>query len=628
MNVVASLALFKTFIDKDKDYVDAYIPLVATLINQRKYDNLIFKDVCRDFYEYFGIRVPNHPMLEIFNRLKRENLIFKKDNELHVNFKDISKYDVSENIQANIKKQELLYKELIAFAKEKLALIISEEKAEKIFLSYLNDKDLDLLFLSSEKSMIEKVEVSKKDKYLINKFILFTYQSNKVVFQYIIDAIIGFFFAHSIFYATISKTSKYLKNTQVFFDTSFMIRLLGGEGRELEDVNKTFIDLLRRKKIKVKLFSHTFDEVIGIVNDARNWIDKAGYDPTRASPTLRYFKSNEYGKSDIDIFLFNVNNKLKRNNVEVVNTPNPEFNKEHQIDEKGLFDQIVKIYTSTNPYFIVEEKKFTIDRDVKSISAVIKLREGKKPIKIEDIDNIFITANSSLAFAGKIFEYKESKSKFIPACVTEIFWGTALWADSVNVFEEYSVKKVIAISIAALQPDHGILKKFISAVDRLRQDKKISEDEYYFLRTHSTVLRMLEDKSMGDPDAITIKTPEEILFEIKDEIRRKTELQLFAEKEEHESTKRNLKSSVKENERIKQKLTQLADKLGSFVAYTIFITLSVMFIFSFLNSAKIIHVTNVLISWLLIIFYGVCTIMARLLGLNIKNTQVPFASAT
>ncbi|MFA6483580.1 MAG: hypothetical protein WCW62_13445, partial [Bacteroidales bacterium] len=70
-----SLAIIRTNWEQlGKDYIENYVPLLATLIKKKNYKEISadqIKSICSDFKDEFGLVIPSNPMLTILNRLSK-----------------------------------------------------------------------------------------------------------------------------------------------------------------------------------------------------------------------------------------------------------------------------------------------------------------------------------------------------------------------------------------------------------------------------------------------------------------------------------------------------------------------------------------------------------------------------
>ena len=93
---------------------------------------------------------------------------------------------------------------------------------------------------------------------------------------------------------------------------------------------------------------------------------------------------------------------------------------------------------------------------------------------------------------------------------------------------------------SAIQPSDALIKKYLAEIEKLKADDRISNDDYYLLRTHRVSLNLLETKSMGDPDAIDATSTEEILDSIIQSISGKEAKRRTDEIQTHPKTKNKL----------------------------------------------------------------------------------------
>jgi hypothetical protein len=72
-STIASLAILKVNWDYlKKDYIESFVPFVATLIKTRKYPTVEVNTLCEDFSRDYGLIIPFHPMMSILKRAKKK----------------------------------------------------------------------------------------------------------------------------------------------------------------------------------------------------------------------------------------------------------------------------------------------------------------------------------------------------------------------------------------------------------------------------------------------------------------------------------------------------------------------------------------------------------------------------
>lgn len=563
---ISSLAVLKVLWDHyKKDYIENFVPFIATLINRKDYKEIRIEQICKDFEEEFGLKIPYYPMITILNRATKRKIIKKqfgkfvpvKDNLINYDFTDVSRKQIS--------KQNEVLRKFKEFCKEQYDEDITDEQAEKSFISYLKNHDLEILFATQEKSSLPNVTSSKHELFLINKFIEYTYETGSDIFDFIVEIAIGHILANAIFYnMELKKFEGKLKNIHFYFDTRFILRLSGVEGEARKKAYSDFIKILNQQEAALFIFEHTYEEISGILERCRKWINNPGYDPSKASITLKYFIEQGYTESDIDRFLsIKFPGTLSLYSIKVIEPPDPDQYRHYQIDEIKLHDYIADIYN------IEEwEKDFTIQKDINSISAINRLRRNGRPRSIREAKYLFITTNSALAFANRKFEISQLNNGndfWIPACSTDVFIGTLIWLQSPSKTLDINKRKIIADAYAALQPDNTFLKKLVSESERLMKDGKISEKESYVLRTYVIARNLLMEKTKGEPDNFNEYTLLEILEEIKREGSKEFEEKYLLERKKRKDTEEKLEKE----EVFKQIVEKRVNKLSKTISWVV-----------------------------------------------------------
>jgi hypothetical protein len=583
---IASLAILKVNWDHlQRDYIENFVPFIATLITIKDYKVIDVNKIIEDFPSEYGLIIPYHPMMTILTRAKKRGIITKirgREDKFAPVKEKIVKFEFSNLAKEQQRKQEKVISKFIDFVNKNYNVVLNREDAESALMSFLKEHDLEVLFAAQQSTILPPVKSSKKGKFLIYSFIKNASESEPEVFSFITDIAIGHILASALLYNEFDKFEGKLKGLNFYFDTRIILRLLGVEGKERKNAYIEFLKILSEERANLFLLQHTYDETTDILKDCLRWVENPQYDSSLASPALKYFVQNNYKASDVERFIVNVDNELEEYGISVVEPIDPNKDQIYQIDEHKLHEIIVNIYKERDEYFHELSKVYTIQRDIKSISTIYTLRKGKRPRTIKQAGSIFLTTNSGLAFANRKFEISEKDESFsIPACLTDIFIGTLVWLQSPAKVTIINEKKIIADCYAALQPNDLLIKKFLGEVDKLKNDGKINDDEYYLLRAHRVVMNLLEEKTMGDPDVFTDKTAEEILEEVEGRIKKEAEEKYLEEKERHVKTleekeivERNLAAVIKTKEEIETNIEKRAKQLSSLIGWVIFVVIT------------------------------------------------------
>lgn len=570
-----SLALLKILLDQlDQDrnissYLDIYIPMVVELFKKRKIKSFKRNEIdqlIRMFYEEYGLKIPFYPMLTIINRminlgyLKAISIGQREPVQIIPNYEIIDQTEFDLSSKNFDTKFDLLIHDYITFANEKHDIQLSDEQAYNHILLVLNDHDLDIAFINREEISIlpKQEEESKVNRNLFYDFIKTLFEDNSPKFELVNDIVFGHIIASTILFTKIKPINSIKRKTTFFLDTGILFGLFGLNGKQEQEVYSDFVHLLQDNDGTVKIFEHTYQEFINIVDSCVQWIDNPNFDASKASKALLYFRSEGYHYSDVELFIKKFPEKLISIGIETEDLPDPNMNIDFQMDEYEFQRNLIQLYLEKDPNFDEEEKEETINYDVKSISAIFKRRRGKVPRNIDDCNVLFVTRNSTLAYASKLHEnnYPNHDNFYIPTAVTDVFLGTILWLsspDNINL-EDFTKKQLISHCYAAMNPTKRTFTLFLNKVNELKQDGSLSEDDIIYLETSSEARRLLQEKTLGDATKITSKTPIEILNEVQLDAERKA-------KDEFTPILNNLESKNKElSETVEQKQKEIVEK--------------------------------------------------------------------
>ena len=421
--------------------------------------------------------------------------------------------------------QEQKYRKVIesfiGYSKETYNESINAENADRIFIAFLKDHDLDVLFASNtvEQTILPDVTTSNVERFLINSFVKYLHEKDPEIFNFIVDISIGHIIANTLLYRDYEKFQGKLSGNY-YLDIGLLFSLMGTNGIEKKVAYKEFADLLLLNGAKLFVFRHTLDEFMGILENCMKRVESRDFEPFRASRALIFFRENGFTSSDVERFILGVSDELEKLKITLIDVPLPMKDVNYQIGEDELTKLIVEVYKEKDPNFDETEKDYTIYQDVRSISAIYKLRRGEKPVKLSEAKHIFITTNSSLAYASKQYEIKSSVTDyfFIPASLTDVFLGTLIWLRSPSKVSEINEKRLIANCYAALQPSKPLLKKFISEVEKLNASGEVSEEDVIILKESRVARNLLQEETLSDLSRFTDRTVTEILEELKTRI--------------------------------------------------------------------------------------------------------------
>lgn len=605
-----SLAIIRTNWEQlQKDYIENYVPLVASLIFKKKYNEISFErleTICKDFEIEFGLVLPSNPMLTILNRLSKRKYIIRKHGRFLPDFEKLSNIDISKNSSKLLREFEKFIKALAEFINEKHALKIDIIELEAGLINFLKKHDLELLFAAEDISILPQVKISKKIDYLISDFISVVYRSEPEFFKYILNLSIGHAISSTILYKEFNSYSGKLKGLNIYFDTPFIMNLLGFSGEFKKKLAIELLSFARKEQANLYILEITKGEIDANLREALKAFEKGKTNPRRGSLTFRNCLAHNITYSDVENIYVGLPDILEKYEITLDEVPNYDDYRKYQVDEPKLYDTITKTYNSIKHSYASDEncnmafvKQFesegkailrnskeaarkekkangqklakpelpdesklnnTIYRDVKVLSGIYRYRKGNTPRTLKDCKYLFVTTNSALALASRKFEKSEyGNMHSLPTCLTDIFLGTLIWLHSPSELININEKKLLADCYSSMAPSDELITKYLEDVKKLRKDNTITSDHYYLLRTHKTAINLLESKTFGDPKEFTSQTIQEILEELIDEIKRDVTEQLNTEVDEHDLTKEKLRSEREKHKIMKGTIEALKE---------------------------------------------------------------------
>lgn len=549
-NSVINIAILNSNI-LGNNIIEAYIPFVSTLIAVNKYTEIDIEQICKDFYEKYFFKIPAMPMKEILTRMQKKNMIYRDQRgKIIPNLDKIYETDFESEYKETLKKYENISNKYIEFSNERYNLPVSKEKAEECISKFIKANFLDTI-LNDENinEVIENIEEENisNEMYTFYKFVIYLYNTDYELFKIIQKFCMGYIVANALSLDNLSSNNIVFKNKKLFFDTNFILRLLGLEGDFYKESYKGIIEILKENNCKLYIFSHTYDEIKNILEMAKANLSKTN---ELSSEVQKYFWNNKKTEGDIVLLISTLDKKLNNLGIFISKIAYDNTKTNSQIDERQLYDEIVSVY-SKRRNFDEKNKSDMIWMDVKSMSLVYRDTKLIRAYSIQTLQDVFITTNQALAFACKNFDKTIGKKEnAIAPCMTDIFLGTILWIQNPIRYNKYNEKQILASCYSSVKLDNKAINKFSTELEKLKDQQKITNEDYMLMKDYKVVEDMLSDRIMGNSDNIDEKTTFEVIQDIKNDMSKEYETKIQKEKE------KNLKN-LEEKNAIEKKYSNL-----------------------------------------------------------------------
>ncbi len=598
---IVSLAVLKVNYDKGKDYLDNFLPIITECIRLSETDIVSIPEIQSILRSDFGLSIPQHTIKNILIRVKKKGFIYNHEGAFKKVIEKFEKLEFNKTKKEVLAKHEALIDKLIRFCSERLNITWNTDDAEKAIEQYLDEHNyLTLFFTGIENPKMIAQSIHKNARYIVAAFIKHLQDTQSAGFEYFETIVKGHMLANAIFLIEPGKKDKKFKKTEIYFDTSFLINSLGYSGEARQAPCAELLELLYETGASLCCFKHTVDEIKGILDACLRQITRGTFKESYG-PSFQYFMSQRYSVSDIELFLIRLENNLESLRIDIKEKPSYE-NHDSIIDEVALTDKLDKriLYSTDNALL----------RDVDSISAIVRLREGEEFYSIEDCKAIFVTPNKKLTRIARQFSIPTNYSLAIPACITDYNLTNLLWLKKPTKAPDLPKKRIIADYYAAVQPSDQLWIRYIEEITRLKESGKVEPDDYYMLRYTMEARNALMEVTLGDDDAFTYESVEEIINLVKMRILKSTKDELEAERKLRKDAEDAIReSNAFEHERtlaIRRKAKRIASLVASLLKYVVLILLIIgiasTFPWGLPNiKASVVKYTLVLIQFLLLI---------------------------
>lgn len=531
--IVTSLAILIVNYDRGQSYIDNFVPFVCQSLLILRPAVVSVEDLQLQIKQDYGLQVPQNSIKSILKKAERKGYVEREHNAYK------PKYDVLKDSSFERARQEMLrrhgavIKKLVEFAK-KYGEFLDNEGAERLLLSYIQQHDIELLScLLSGSPISEGIALDTKAAFLVHSFVKDSFESDPEAFDYL-DAIVkGHMLANALIFPDLGKLQRRFQGTTIYFDTPFLLKALGYEGNERRPPCTELLQLLHETGAVVSCFRHTRGEIYNILYACQLALAES----ERQKPygaVYHYFRATGFGPGDLELEMAALDRKLEELTIRIEDKP--EYVDEYQVDETALEDTLCTALS-----YSPERGKAPV-HDVDCLSAVYRLRKGRGQSEIEQCKAIFVTSNSGLCQAGSNFFVKEGyiEQGSTPIAITDYALTNVLWLKKPMSAPDLPRKYVIAECYAAMEPGESLWHKYLGKIEQLREREELSEEQYYLLRSSQYARAELSDITMGDEEAFTDGTPQQILQKIEQHIREQDLAELAVEREKRKQAELEL----------------------------------------------------------------------------------------
>lgn len=503
---LTSLAMLKVDIDeRHRNYIDYLSQFVLSVLTAHKPEVVTDAKVAELLELDFGLKVPVKAVQHVLRRMARNNYLSKEHDVYRISASlphvrlDLKRQDAVNRIQR-------VYDALSKFAPTiQPGIVWSDTDASKAILGFLGRFAVDCLKSYVFNTALPHIpETSTKELYIVGRFLQHAYEDDRSLFEDFIVLVKGQMYANALTCPDLESLEKKFNNVTFYLDTPLVLNLLGLQGEGVRQTAEELVSLIRELKGTVAVFSHTVEEINGVLRFAAKNYDN----PQVTSKILREIRSSGITISDILIYIEQLAERLAVFHIRISQTP--EYKIAFQIDEttfQNALDNEIRYHG-----------EHAIRNDISSVRSIYVARRDVAPARLEDSIAVFVTSNPAFAKVAFEFGKTHNSSKEVSSVITDYSLANVAWLKAPMKRPSLPEKETLAICYAALEPSKELFVKYVDMMAQLRNSGNISEQDHAILRLSPIAQRELMEFTLGDEQALTGSGIKEILSRVKESL--------------------------------------------------------------------------------------------------------------
>lgn len=623
LRAISALAVIKVNWDQDKDYIANFVPIVAHCLRRGEHDEISLSETQTLIEDTFGLRIPQGPLRTILGRMAREKLVERRRRVYVRNSEALERIDLGSARENVLRQHAHLVDLLVAFA-AKQGREWTEEQAEEALLAYVEVLAEPILSAVVEGDpIVELPKIDSDGSVLTSQFVLDLAKKEPQAFEYLVTIVKGSMLANVLFLPeAFAGGRNRLRDIKVFLDTPIVLRGLGYAEEPYRAPAEELLGLLSGEGAKLRIFEHTLHEVEGVLDAAAATYRTAGQRDHIPGDVVDFFASEGMGRSDVELMIASLRDRLTKHEITVVQTP------EHSEDE-AISECELETALKEGVHYGRHE---TMVKDLKSVTAVYRLRDGEVRRHIESCDAVFVTSNDGLAHASRSFFAEHFGSRSVPVCMTDHALAALAWLMNPAQAPDLPRRQIIAISYAALNPPEEIWRKYLDEVRRLRERGALTEEQVGLLLYSPDARLELMNATSGDADALATGTISEILqhaeaaarAEVEDELcrerslRQEAEAQITAERERAASETAEARRVASSH---RQRLELRSGQISQILSWAAFVTCTLLLVVACAAAAQGVFPSSwsraVPVASAFVFVFGLCGLISLVTGWNL-----------
>ena len=513
---LATIAYLKARFDAGMDHLGMFQPFVEDAIRVADADGIELSVVQRLVREATGLSIPTDVVKTLLRRAAKRGLLTRSGGRYFRSEAHGEDTDLRERIKELERAHQGLATHLREFAEERGEELGTDEDALAALTKFLDVNHMGMVLGQTPET--GRWETASQSDRTVAAFVTKVVEEDGPSYAVLESVVQGLIVQNALLLRDIPTTKRHLAGLNVFLDTGVLLRALGYAGLVEQQVALESLNLIRAAGARLLAFERTVNEVETILGVyEHNLGSRTGMRSLYATALTYHFLSVKATPADIRQEIALLRDSLARLGIRIRDFPL--HVSKYTEDEQALAD-ILKDPTR-NP----DSDDARVWHDVEAIAAVVTLRAGKRPKRVESATYVFVSGSSQTVSNAERW-YRETYPSGVEPIVHFQSLANTAWlvrsADGSNV----PMHELVAICQAVLRPSTEVWSRFVAGLGELVSSGDVSDDESIaVLASEFTHVRLADLEPGADMEASTIR-------EIVERVRAEQETELRSELDE------------------------------------------------------------------------------------------------
>lgn len=435
---------------------------------------------------------------------------------------------------------------LCGHAEQVFELRWSEAQAERALERFMEDFGVEMALARHEGRLSGSPSASDEQCAVVHSFARHALEREPEHLDYLEEMVKGSMLTNVIYFQDLGSWKPTIDRLIVFLDTPFVLRILELETDEVTSAGLELMRLLASFDIPIRIFEHTVEEVLGVLEAIKNSLTRARRKEFNAQTvsaihraSVEHLMERGWAAGEIQEIISDIEGRLNSLGVTVEGTP--EYTRSLAVDE-SRFEKTLERFGYRYDY--------QITKDVRSLTAVHRLRSGRPSADLSKTPAIFITSNTRLVSASNRFFREAGHASPVPHCMSDVSLTTQLWLRRPGTHSDVPRKVLMAESYAALNPSTELWSRYLKKIAKRRAEKAINDRQVKVLVLSGTARAALIEETHGLASRVTDETPLDVLRRYEKHVQQPVLAQASKAVE-------NLNTTQEENARLRKEIEEL-----------------------------------------------------------------------